>query len=65
MKIQVGDEVQFVDPIHARYRFLDPGAVGVVTEILKDGMIQVLFGKRWAHGPEDYFKKVRRGFASR
>jgi hypothetical protein len=45
----MGDSVRFRDPIHARYWFLDPEAVGEVVSV-KGHIVTARFGTKTATG---------------
>jgi len=45
--LRVGDAVRFRDPIHARYWFLDPEAVGEVVSV-KAHLVTARFGSKLA-----------------
>jgi len=45
--LRVGDTVRFDDPIHARYWFIDPDAVGTVVGV-KGHLVTASFGTKTA-----------------
>ena len=45
--LRVGDTVRFDDPIHARYWFIDPDAVGTVVSV-KGHLVTASFGTKTA-----------------
>ena len=58
MALAVGDKVRFRDPLYAKYRFVDPEAVGVVTALFDEGFVRARFGEREVVGLAAYFAVV-------
>lgn len=47
--LRVGDFVRFRDPVHARYWFIDPEAVGEVVEV-RGNFVVAKFGEKYPTG---------------